>query len=164
MVWVATERGVDIYDPHNEAIDSVFGAEGAQESAVSALMTDSRGDVWIGLADQGIDIVPHDGARRAGCARPAQARYRPAQPHDPGAGRGRTGRSLDRHQLGCTTPATMARRSSGAAAAAQPYPRIGALLVRKGELWLGTYEGLLRYNPATGALRHYVQGRRKAAA
>jgi ligand-binding sensor domain-containing protein len=67
-------------------------------------------------------------------------------------------------QLGCTTPATMARRSSACAAAAQPYPRIGALLMRKGELWLGTYEGLLRYTPATGALRHYVQGRRKAAA
>jgi ligand-binding sensor domain-containing protein len=79
MIWVTTERGVDIYDPHNEAIDSVFGAEGAQEAAVTALMTDSRGDVWIGLADQGIDIVPRNGARRA-ALRPTRTSPRPRCP------------------------------------------------------------------------------------
>jgi signal transduction histidine kinase/CheY-like chemotaxis protein/ligand-binding sensor domain-containing protein len=160
MVWVATERGVDLYDPHSEAIDSVFGAEGAQESAVSALMTDSRGEVWIGLADQGIDIVPPDGARRA-VLRP--------DPHQPDTAlpnrmiltlaEAEPGEAWIGTQLGLYHTSRNGKAVKRVPLAQHnPYPRIGTLLVRKGELWLGTYDGLLRYAPATGVLRTYVQG------
>ena len=44
-----------------------------------------------------------------------------------------------------------------------PYPRVGTILVRKGELWLGTFEGLLRYNPIhRRACSAYVQGSQEA--
>ncbi|MYM80965.1 response regulator [Duganella sp. FT50W] len=160
MIWVTTERGVDIYDPHTEAIDSVFGAVGALEAGVSTLMTDSRGDVWIGLADQGIDIVKPDGARRAA--------LRP-DPHKPD-------NALPKRVI-----LTLAEASPGEAwigtqlglyrtnrnghavqrvplPQGNPYPRVGTILARQGELWLGTFEGLLRYNPATGTVVRYVQG------
>ncbi|NVM78259.1 signal transduction histidine kinase/ligand-binding sensor domain-containing protein/DNA-binding response OmpR family regulator/HPt (histidine-containing phosphotransfer) domain-containing protein [Duganella sp. SG902] len=163
MIWVTTERGVDIYDPHSEAIDSVFGAEGAQEAGVTALMTDSRGEVWIGLADQGIDIVPRDGARRAA--------LRP-DPHNPDTALpNRVVLSLaeaDAGEAWIGTQLGLYRTSRNGGAVKRvalpqqnPYPRIGTILVRKGELWLGTFEGLLRYNPATGTLLHYVQGQQE---
>ncbi|MYM67185.1 response regulator [Pseudoduganella sp. FT55W] len=163
MIWVTTERGVDIYDPHSEAIDSVFGAEGAQEAGVSALMTDSRGDVWIGLADQGIDIVPHDGARR-GALRPDPHKPDTALPNrvilslaEAEAGEAWIGTQLGLYHT--SRNGTAVKRIP--LPQQNPYPRIGTILVRKGELWMGTFEGLLRYNPATGALIRYVQGQQE---
>nr|WP_315249168.1 response regulator [uncultured Duganella sp.] len=160
LIWVTTERSVDIYDPHTEAIDSVFGAVGALEAGVSALMTDSRGDVWIGLADQGIDIVPQTGARRAA--------LRP-DPHTPDSAlpnrvllalaEAEPGEAWIGTQLGLY-------RTSGNGHAVRrvplpqgnPHPRVGTILVRKGELWLGTFDGLLRYNPGTASVTRYAQG------
>ena len=160
MIWVTTERGVDIYDPHSEAIDSVFGAEGALEASVSALLSDSHGDVWIGLADQGIDIVPPNGARRA-ALRPDPRNPDTALPNRMvlSLAEAEPGEAWIGTQLGLY-------RTSHHGSAVQriklpqtnPYPRVGTILVRKGELWLGTFEGLLRYNLTTGALQRYVQG------
>jgi signal transduction histidine kinase/ligand-binding sensor domain-containing protein/DNA-binding response OmpR family regulator/HPt (histidine-containing phosphotransfer) domain-containing protein len=160
MIWATTERGVDIFDPHSEAIDAVFGAEGAQEASISALMSDSRGDVWIGLADQGIDIVPASGARRA-ALRPDSHKPETALPNrmvlaltEAEPGEAWIGTQLGLYRT--SKNGTAVRRVP--LPQANPYPRIGTILVRKGELWLGTFEGLLRYNPTTGALQHYVQG------
>nr|WP_315393838.1 response regulator [uncultured Duganella sp.] len=162
MVWVSTERGVDIYDPHSESIDAVFGAEGQLEAAVTALMADSRGEVWMALADQGIDIVAADGARRA-ALRPDPHRPDTALPQrvilalaeaDPG-------------QAWIGTQLGLYRTSGGAgkhtvSRVALPqqdrYPRIGTILRRDGQLWLGTFDGLLRYDPAAGTLARYAQG------
>ncbi|NYE60187.1 signal transduction histidine kinase/ligand-binding sensor domain-containing protein/DNA-binding response OmpR family regulator/HPt (histidine-containing phosphotransfer) domain-containing protein [Duganella sp. 1224] len=160
MIWVTTERGVDVYDPHSEAIDAVFGAEGALEAGVSALLSDSRGEVWIGLADQGIDIVAANGARRAA--------LRP-DPHQPDTALpNRMVLSLAEAEPGeawIGTQLGLYRTSRNGAAVrrvplpqANALPRVGTILTRKGELWLGTFEGLLRYNPVTGELRRYVQG------
>ncbi|MES2163172.1 MAG: response regulator [Pseudomonadota bacterium] len=160
MIWVCTERGVDMFDPHNESVDSVFGAEGAPEAAVSSLMTDSQQQVWIALADQGIDIVRPDGARRA-ALRPDPAHPDTALPNrmvlsmtEAGPGDAWIGTQLGLY------------RTHGQAHSVRrvplpqdsPYPRIGTILRRKGELWLGTFEGLLRYDPAAGTVRRYVQG------
>jgi signal transduction histidine kinase/CheY-like chemotaxis protein/ligand-binding sensor domain-containing protein/HPt (histidine-containing phosphotransfer) domain-containing protein len=160
MMWVATERGVDLYAPHNEAIDSVFGAQGMLEAGVSALMTDSQGQVWIGLADQGIDIVPPDGARRA-ALRPDPERPETALPNrmvlslaEADAGEAWIGTQLGLYRS--TRHGTAVKRAP--LPQGNVHPRIGTILVRKGELWLGTFDGLLRYDPATGALRAYVQG------
>ncbi len=160
MIWVTTERGVDLYDPHSEAIDSVFGAEGALESGVTALMTDSHGDVWIGLADQGIDIVPATGARRAA--------LRP-DPHLPDSAlpnrvvlalaEAEPGEAWIGTQLGLYHSSRNGRAVRRLALPqGNPYPRVGTILVRKGELWLGTFDGLLRYNPANRSVTRYVQG------
>jgi signal transduction histidine kinase/ligand-binding sensor domain-containing protein/DNA-binding response OmpR family regulator/HPt (histidine-containing phosphotransfer) domain-containing protein len=160
MIWITTERGVDIYDPHNESIDSVFGAEGAQESAVTALMSDSRGDVWIGLADQGIDIVPREGARRA-ALRPDPTRPDHALPNrvvlalaEAEPGEAWIGTQLGLYHTGAR--GTRVRRVP--LPDGNPYPRIGTILSRKGQLWLGTFDGLLRYDPAAGTVQRYVQG------
>ena len=163
MIWVTTERGVDIYDPHSEAIGSVFGAEGAQEAAVSALMTDSRGAVWIGLADQGIDIVPPDGARRA-ALRPDPNRPDNALPNRMvlSLAEAEPGEAWIGTQLGLYHSSRNGSAVKRVPLPQQnPYPRIGTVLVRKGELWLGTFEGLLRYNPASGTLLRYVQGQQE---
>ena len=160
MIWVTTERGVDIYDPHNEAIDSVFGAEGTQEAAVTALMTDSRGQVWIGLADQGIDIVPRNGARRA-ALRPDPHKPETALPNRMilSLAEAEPGEAWIGTQLGLYhTSQNGAVVKRVTLPQENAYPRIGAILVRKGELWLGTFEGLLRYNPATNTLVQYAQG------
>ncbi|MYM22044.1 response regulator [Duganella sp. FT135W] len=163
MVWVTTERGVDLYDPHSEAIDSVFGAAGAQEAAVSALMTDSRGDVWIGLADQGVDIVPPNGARRA-ALRPDPHKPETALPNRMvlSMAEAEPGEAWIGTQLGLyhtSRNGTAVKRIP--LPQQNPYPRIGTITVHKGDLWLGTFEGLLRYSPATGALVRYVQGQQE---
>jgi signal transduction histidine kinase/ligand-binding sensor domain-containing protein/DNA-binding response OmpR family regulator/HPt (histidine-containing phosphotransfer) domain-containing protein len=160
MIWITTERGVDIYDPHSEAIDAVFGSEDALEAGVSALLSDSRGDVWIGLADKGIDIVSANGARRA-ALRPDPHKPETALPN-------RMVLSLAEAEPGeawIGTQLGLYRTSAHGGAVRRvpmpqtnPYPRVGTILLRKGELWLGTFEGLLRYNPSTGALQRYVQG------
>jgi signal transduction histidine kinase/CheY-like chemotaxis protein/ligand-binding sensor domain-containing protein/HPt (histidine-containing phosphotransfer) domain-containing protein len=160
IVWVTTERGVDIYDPHSAGIDSVFGAEDAQEAAVTALMTDSRGEVWIGLADQGVDIVPRDGDRRAA--------LRPDPDHPERALPNRVVLSLAEAEPGeawIGTQMGLYRTSARGKAVrrielpdANPHPRIGTILQRNGKLWLGTFDGLLLYDPATGGMRRYTQG------
>ncbi|WP_229257624.1 hybrid sensor histidine kinase/response regulator [Duganella callida] len=159
MIWVTTERGVDIYDPHSEAIDSVFGAEGQQEAGVSALMTDSRGDVWIGLADRGIDIVPRQGARRA-AQRPDPRHPETALPNRVvlALAEAEPGEAWIGTQLGLyhtNRNGAVVRRVP--LPLENPYPRVGTILVRNGQLWLGTFDGLLRYDPASGALRRYAQ-------
>ncbi|WP_229259799.1 hybrid sensor histidine kinase/response regulator [Duganella aquatilis] len=160
MIWLTTERGVDLYDPHSEAIDSVFGAVDALEASVSALMTDSRGDVWIGLADHGIDIVPRDGPRRA-ALRPDPHKPETALPTRMvlSMAEAEPGEAWIGTQLG------LYRTSRHGSAVRRvplpmqnPYPRVGTLLSRKGELWLGTFDGLLRYNPNSGAVQRYEQG------
>ncbi|WP_229223461.1 response regulator [Duganella sp. sic0402] len=160
MVWVSTERGVDIFNPYTEAIDAVFGAHGLLEASVSALMTDTHGDVWIGLADQGVDIVPTDGPRRAA--------LRPDPNNPDGALPNRMILSMAEAGVGeawIGTQLGLYRTSQHGAEVRRvplpqgnPHPRVGTILVRKGELWLGTFEGLLRYKPATGSVMQYVQG------
>ncbi|NGZ87182.1 response regulator [Duganella aceris] len=160
IVWVATERGVDIYNPHSAGIDAVFGAEGAQEASVTALMTDSRGDVWIALADQGVDIVRLDGARRA-ALRPDPTRPERALPSRVvlSLAEAEPGEAWIGTQLGLyhtSAHGSMVQRVD--LPDTNPYPRIGTILRHKGKLWLGTFDGLLEYDPAANTLRRYAQG------
>jgi signal transduction histidine kinase/CheY-like chemotaxis protein/ligand-binding sensor domain-containing protein len=160
MIWITTERGVDIYDPHSESVDSVFGAQGALEAAVTALMTDSRGEIWIGLADQGVDIVPRDGARRA-ALRPDPGNPETALPNrvvlalaEANPGEAWIGTQLGLYRT--SAQGTAVRRV--ALPQGNPYPRVGTILARDGQLWLGTFDGLLRYDPAAGTVQRYIQG------
>ena len=164
LVWVSNELSVDFHDPHNAAIETVFGGANLLESAVSALMTDSAGRAWIALADQGIDIVAPDGGRvpalRPDPAHPDSAlpnrvvlTMAEAEPQEAWIGT----------QLGLyhsSGHGSKVRRV--ALPRTNPYPRIGTILVQKDALWLGTFGGLLRWEPASGAVRTFVQGRASA--
>jgi signal transduction histidine kinase/CheY-like chemotaxis protein/ligand-binding sensor domain-containing protein len=164
LVWVSNELGVDFHDPHNSAIETVFGGENLLESAVSALMTDSAGRAWVALADQGIDIVMPYG-RRIAALRPNPAKPETALPNRVvlAMAEAEPQEAWIGTQLGLY-------HSSGHGSAVKrvalprtnPYPRIGSILVQKDALWLGTFNGLLRWEPATGATQAYVQGRASA--
>jgi signal transduction histidine kinase/ligand-binding sensor domain-containing protein/CheY-like chemotaxis protein/HPt (histidine-containing phosphotransfer) domain-containing protein len=160
LVWVSNERTVDMYAPHSRAIGAVFGGEGMLESSVTAVMADSAGRIWVGLADQGVDLVRPDGARVAA--------LRPDPDHPDSALPNRVilamAEAPDREawigtQLGLyRTGADGKRARRIALPGANPTPRVGNILPRAGALWLGTYEGLLRYDPQAGTVRAYVQG------
>ncbi|MCE3608113.1 response regulator [Massilia sp. P8910] len=160
LIWISNERSVDFHDPNNRAAAAVFGAEGLPEAAVSALMTDSGGRVWLGLADQGVDLVDPDGTRSA-ALRPDPARLdsalpnrvllamTEATPQDAWIGT----------QLGLYRTYEQGRRVARIALPqANAYPRIGTIAPQAGQLWLGTFEGLLRYDPAANTLKSYVSG------
>ncbi|MBY0239582.1 MAG: response regulator [Burkholderiaceae bacterium] len=160
LVWVANERSVDTYNPQAEGIRNIHGAEGIAETGVSALMKDGLGTMWVALADQGIDQYLPDG-RRIAALRPDPTRpddalparfilaLAPAPDHEAWIGTqiglyrsSAHGRKVKRIKL----PESM------------PYPRISTMLAQGDVLWLGTFDGLLRYDTASGALRSHVQG------
>jgi signal transduction histidine kinase/ligand-binding sensor domain-containing protein/DNA-binding NarL/FixJ family response regulator len=160
LVWVSNERAVDMYAPHSRAIGAVFGGEGMLESAVTAVMADSGNRIWVGLADQGVDLVRPDGIRVA-ALRPDPARPDHALPNRVvlAMAPAPDGEAYIGTQLG------LYRTSAGgmqvrriALPAANPTPRVGNILPRDGSLWLGTYEGLLRYDLQADTVRTYVQG------
>jgi len=160
LIWVANERSVDAYNPANRAVDTVFGSEGQLEAAVSAAMTDSAGRVWLGLADQGIDLINPDGARTA-ALRPDPANLDSALPNRMvlSLAEAEPQEAWIGTQLGLYHSQSHGQRVRRVALPqANPYPRVGTVLVQGGVLWLGTFEGLLRYDPASGALRSYTQG------
>ncbi|MES2148499.1 MAG: response regulator [Pseudomonadota bacterium] len=160
LLWLGNERGVDFHDPANRAVATLFGGQGLLEAAVPALMSDSGGRVWLALADQGIDLVAPDGAR--------SALLRPDPLHPDSALPNRMVLALAEAepqeawigtQLGLyhsSAHGSAVRRV--ALAQANPHPRVGTVLVRRGALWLGTFDGLLQYDPASGALRNFGQG------
>ncbi|KQQ32453.1 histidine kinase [Duganella sp. Leaf126] len=160
MIWVATERGVDTYDPQTEAIDSLFGAVGQLEAGVTALLTDIHNDVWIALADRGLDLVDPDGRRRA-LLRPDPQQPDTALPNrlilalaeaTPGEAWIGTERGL------YLTSGHGSKVRRVALEHGDPYPVIQTIVPQEGRLWLATQAGLLRYDSATGIVRRLVQG------
>ncbi|MRV73663.1 response regulator [Duganella sp. FT92W] len=160
LVWVSNERAVDMYAPHSRAISAVFGGEGVQESSVTAVMADSARRVWIGLADQGVDLVRPDGVRVAA--------LRPDPEHPASALPNRVILAMapaPDNEAWIGTQLGLYRTSAGGMQVqritlpmANPTPRVGTILSRGDDLWLGTYDGLLRYGLHTGAARTYTQG------
>jgi signal transduction histidine kinase/ligand-binding sensor domain-containing protein/DNA-binding response OmpR family regulator/HPt (histidine-containing phosphotransfer) domain-containing protein len=164
LVWVSNELSVDFHDPHNSAIDTVFGGENVLESGVTALMTDSAGRAWIALADQGIDIVQPDGRRRA-ALRPDPAHPDIALPNRVvlALAQAEPQEAWIGTQLGLyhsSAQGSQVRRVE--LPRTNPYPRIGTVLVYQDALWLGTFGGLLRWEPGSAVTRSYVQGRASA--
>jgi len=160
LVWVANERSVDLYNPQAEGVRNIHGAEGLAETGVSALMGDAAGTMWIALADQGIDQLLPDGRRIAALrpdpSQPDQAlpqRFVLALAQAPG------NEAWIGTQLGLYRSSAQGRKVRRVKLAHdQPYPRVNAMLAQGKVLWLGTYDGLLRYEPDSGAVRAVVQG------
>ncbi|NHZ42732.1 response regulator [Massilia sp. CCM 8693] len=160
LIWVSNERSVDFHDPNNRAVAAVFGAEGLPEAAISALMTDSGGRVWLGLADQGVDLVDADGTRSA-ALRPDPARLDSALPNRMllALAEASPQEAWIGTQLGLYRTSDHGRSVARVALPqANAYPRIGNIVAQAGQLWLGTFEGLLRYDPAAHTLTTYASG------
>ncbi|MDR7048761.1 signal transduction histidine kinase/ligand-binding sensor domain-containing protein/DNA-binding response OmpR family regulator/HPt (histidine-containing phosphotransfer) domain-containing protein [Duganella sp. 3397] len=160
MIWVATERGVDSYDPHTEAIDSVFGAEGQLEAGITALLNDVHNDVWIALGDRGLDLADPAGHRRA-LLRPDPHQPETALPNRMilALAEATPGEAWIGTELGLyLTSGHGARVRRVTLPQDNPTPRVTTILPHDGKLWLGTSEGLLRYDSAIGIVRRYVQG------
>jgi signal transduction histidine kinase/CheY-like chemotaxis protein/ligand-binding sensor domain-containing protein len=160
LIWICNERSVDFHDPNNRAVAAVFGAEGLPEAAVSALMTDSGGRVWLGLADQGVDLVDPDGKRSA-ALRPDPARLDSALPNRVllALAEASPQEAWIGTQLGLYRTSEQGRRVTRIALPqANAYPRIGTIVPQGGQLWLGTFDGLLRYDPAAHTLTTYLSG------
>ncbi|KQQ30955.1 hypothetical protein ASF61_17105 [Duganella sp. Leaf126] len=160
LVWVANERGVDTHDPRNRTFSTIFDGVGLPEISASAFMNDSSGRLWVALADQGIDLIAADGSRRAGLrpdpAQPATAlpgslvlAMTEAEPNE--AWIGTLGGLYHTSGLG-------SRVRQVPLPYQEPLPRIGSILRRDGELWLGTPNGLLRYDPRAATVTAYHQG------
>ena len=160
LIWVSNERSVDTYNPHSRAIDTIFGGQQLQEAAVSALMTDGANRVWVALADQGIDLIARDGTRTA-ALRPDPARPDTALPNRMVLAMSQDG--AEEAWIG--TQLGLYRSSARGTAVARvplaphnPYPRVGVIMPLGDELWLGTFDGLLRYDIRTQAISAYTQG------
>jgi len=160
LVWAANERGVDIHNPANRTVQTIQDGVGLQEVSAFAFMTDSAGRLWVGLGDQGIDLVGPDGSRVAG--------LRPDPAHPDSALPNRLILAMAEAEpqeawigtlLGLYHTSDQGRRVTRVPLPqGEPLPRI-ANIVRQGEqLWLGTLNGLLRYDIRAHTVQAYRQG------
>ncbi|MBV7534727.1 response regulator [Duganella sp. sic0402] len=165
LMWVSTERSLDRYDPLSSAVHTAYGGIDQPDADVTAVMTDSQNRLWLALADRGIDIIDADGKRRAALradlskpdsALPARLTLSMAQ------GAGPKSEVWIGTQLGLYR-ADAEGRQIRRVALPQPekYPRVSRIVADGDTLWLGTTNGLLRYQPLTGALKSYTQGATK---
>lgn len=160
VMWVANERGIDFHNPANRAVDTVYGATGQLEAAVSTAMTDSAGRIWLGLADQGVDLVMPGGERSA-ALRPDPVHLDTALPNRMvlAIAEAEPQEAWIGTQLGLYHTERHGEHARRVALPqANPYPRVGNIVVQGEALWLGTFAGLLRYEPVSGALRTFSQG------
>ena len=161
LMWVSTERSLDRYDPLSSAVHTVYGGVAQPDADVTAVMADHQNRVWVALADRGIDIIEPDGSRRAALradlnqpdsSLPSHLTLSMAQ------GPGVRGDVWIGTQLGLYR-ADADGRQIRRVALPQPdkYPRVSRIVVAGDTVWLGTGNGLLRYEPLTGVLKSYTQ-------
>ncbi|MES2347095.1 MAG: two-component regulator propeller domain-containing protein, partial [Pseudomonadota bacterium] len=160
LMWVANERGVDVHNPRNSIFSTILDGVGMPEVSVPSFMTDSAGRLWVGLADQGIDLVAADGSRTAGL------RPDPLHPETALPNRMITAMAEAEPQEAWIGTLLGLYHTSGKGSRVvrvplphtDPLPRIGAIVPQDGVLWLGTANGLLRYDPRAGKVQVYGQG------
>jgi signal transduction histidine kinase/CheY-like chemotaxis protein/sugar lactone lactonase YvrE len=160
LVWVANERGVDTHYPRNRTFDTIFDGAGLPEISASAFMSDQSGRLWVALADQGIDLIAPDATRRAGL-RPDPLQPDTALPSS--LILAMTEAEPDEAWIGTMvglyhTSGRGSRVRRVPLPHHEPLPRIGSIVRRQGELWLGTPSGLLRYDPRAATVKAYRQG------
>jgi len=144
---------------------------------VTALYQDPSGAIWVGTG-AGLDRLDPGTGEGAAAPRPYFAHYvhNPADPHSlgPGAVKAIYGDRSGALWIGTEEPGTLSRLEPGTGEAPpRPYftvyrydpanpdgfPNtygIRAILEdREGPLWLGTYSGLVRFDPRTGTFTQY---------
>jgi diguanylate cyclase (GGDEF)-like protein len=69
LLWYGGRRGLSRTDPDQRALTTVFGQAGAQDGITDTdaptLMAAADGQLWVGLADNGVDVVDPMGVRTA---------------------------------------------------------------------------------------------------
>jgi len=69
LLWYGGRRGLSRTDPDQRALTTVFGQAGRQDgitdSDAPTLMAAADGQLWVGLADNGVDIIDPMGVRTA---------------------------------------------------------------------------------------------------
>jgi len=160
LLWAANERGVDIHNPANRTVETVLDGEGLQEISAFAFMSDAGGRLWVGLGDQGIDLIEADGTRKAGL-RPDPAHPESALPNrlilsiaeaEPEEAWIGTLLGLY-HTSGHGSRVTRVPLPQG-----EPLPRIGGILPQGDVLWLATLNGLLRYDRKAATVQPFLLG------
>ncbi|HYC04509.1 MAG TPA: two-component regulator propeller domain-containing protein [Azospirillaceae bacterium] len=149
-VWVGTNRGAERHDSRARVVRSVFASptneRALSQSTVFSAMTDSRGRLWAGLGPGRIDVFDPvaDKVHRLHLPEPQAGRDVQALLEEPDGGvlAGTLGVArIDGRTLAVTTSAV---------------PCVDGKVVlhigRDGaDLLIGTYDGLFRHSPATGA-------------
>ncbi|MFA9216478.1 MAG: two-component regulator propeller domain-containing protein, partial [Sphingomonadaceae bacterium] len=160
LVWVAHERGVDIHNPLNRTVDTVHDGAGLPEISATTFMTDTAGRLWVGLAEQGVDVIGPDGTRTA-ALRPDPAQPETALPSrlvlaiaEAEPQEAWIGTLLGLYHT--SARGTKVRRVP--LPHTDAYPRIGSILREDQQLWLGTANGLLRFDPQANTVRVYGAG------
>jgi len=61
LVWLATNKGLSLYNPKQSAIKTLFGDTGRHKGLsdvnVNSLAEDNQGNIWLGLRAKGVDII-----------------------------------------------------------------------------------------------------------
>lgn len=61
LVWLATDKGLSLYNPKQNAIKTLFGDAGRSKDLsdinIKSLAEDNQGDIWLGLSAKGVDII-----------------------------------------------------------------------------------------------------------
>jgi diguanylate cyclase (GGDEF)-like protein len=155
LVWVGTDRSISRYDPQEFAVSTVFGTSsrrgGISDENVHFILPLSKGEVWIGAGDNGVDILDPragrigelrpDGVRPASALPKAIIDVAVAAPNGDiylGTQQGlyRTDRSAHKlHRLSLPPSDTTA---------------IWALLLDEGILWIGGPDGVRGLDIRTG--------------
>ncbi|MES2299791.1 MAG: two-component regulator propeller domain-containing protein [Pseudomonadota bacterium] len=156
LVWAGTARGLSRHDPNQLAVLSVLSAsgrpDGLAEGDVFSVMAAPDGRIWLGLANEGIDIVDPAAARVA-ALRPNPATPKTALPRDRvlalAAGAGSTVYAgTVRGAYAIDAGAARRIEMPGTEAA----PRINALAFDGARLWIGSRDhGLTALAPGASA-------------
>lgn len=160
LVWAATGRGLSWHDPQQDAVLTAFGATVPGSASISdadvfSVLPMADGRLWLGLGNNGIDIIDPAGGR-AGQLRPNAALPERALPRDRIV-------SMAAAANGMVVLATprgayqVSSRNGNAVRLPLPAPgpaiRINAVAVAGGQVWVGSRDnGLWRQSP-DGALR-----------
>ena len=61
LVWLATNKGLSLYNPKQSAIKTLFGDAGRHKGLsdvnINSLAEDNQGNIWLGLRAKGVDII-----------------------------------------------------------------------------------------------------------
>jgi signal transduction histidine kinase/ligand-binding sensor domain-containing protein/CheY-like chemotaxis protein len=162
LLWLSTERGLNLYDPQSRALRGVFGGSGLSAADSTAAMFDAEGRMWVALAEKGIDLLDKEGRRRA-LMRPDPARPEHALP-------GRTIFSMVQQTGGSRdvwigTQAGLYRSDRDGNRLTRiplqlpdPFPRIATVVADGDYLWIGSAAGAVHYHITSGRQQSYSQG------
>lgn len=61
LVWLATNKGLSLYNPKQSALKTLFGDvgrhKGLSDVNINSLAEDKDGNIWIGLRANGVDVI-----------------------------------------------------------------------------------------------------------